>query len=118
MQIAFDRAVHGALEYMSGLVVSIPKQIDKWLGIAAVAGLKKNPEPLKAKVKLWLEMAGILTDGMVDLKTLKESLDAAFAEVPSVSYFGFTFTVEDVPALIATMQQGASPATVTTEAVE
>lgn len=117
MQITLDKAVDGVLNYMSDLVVSIPKQIDKWLGVAAVTGLKKNPEPLKTKTRSWLEMAGILSGDLVELDNLKSSLEAAFAAVPKISYFGFTFSLEDVPALLAKMQQGESPAPVTTEAV-
>ena len=117
MRISFDKAVNCALEYMSDLVITIPKQIDKWLGTAAVVGLKTNPEPIKAKVRPWLEMAGILSGGMVNIETLKSSLEAAFAAVPRITYFGFTFTIDDVPVLLAKMQQGESPTPVTTEVV-
>lgn len=117
MQITLDKAVDGALNYMSDLVGTIQKQVDRWLGTAAVAGLKNNPAQLKAKIRSWLEMAGILSGDMVDLEALKSSLEAAFAAVPKISYFGFTFCLDDVPALLAKMQQGESPAPVTTEAI-
>jgi hypothetical protein len=56
------------------------------------------------KVKPWAEMAGIVTDGMVNVETLKAALAEAFENVPKVSYFGFSFTVDDAAALLAKMQ--------------
>ena len=75
MQIQLDRAVEGLLGYMSDLVSSIPKDIDKLLGTAAVAGLRKKPGAIVSRVKPWMEMSGILSDNMVDLDTAKYALD-------------------------------------------
>ena len=41
---------------------------------------------------------------MVNLDSAKAALDLAFANVPKVSYFGFSFTSDDVPVLLAKMQ--------------
>lgn len=49
-------------------------------------------------------MSGILVDNSVNLESAKAALDMAFANVPSVSYFGFTFTADDAAALLAKMQ--------------
>lgn len=78
---------------------------DCFLGFAALGALKSNPAALVSKVKPWMEMSGILdAGGMVNFDSVKAALDMAFANVPKVSYFGFSFTSEDVPVLLAKMQ--------------
>lgn len=42
--------------------------------------------------------------GLQNIDSAKAALDLAFANVPKVSYFGFSFTSDDVPALLAKMQ--------------
>lgn len=104
MQISLEKAVDAFIGWMADLVVQIPKMGDRFLGFAALGSLKKNPNILVSKVKPWLEMSGILSENMVDLDSAKAALDMAFANVPRVNYFGFTFTSEDVPTLLAKMQ--------------
>ena len=104
MQISLEKAVDGFIGFMADQVASIPKMGDRFLGFAALGALKRNPVQLVGKVKPWLEMSGILVDNMVDVDAAKAALDMAFANVPKVSYFGFSFTSEDVPALLAKMQ--------------
>jgi len=103
MQISLEKAVDGFIGFMADQVATIPKAGDRFLGFAALGALKRNPVQLVGKVKPWLEMSGILADNMVDVDSAKAALDLAFANVPKVSYFGFSFTAEDVPALIAKM---------------
>lgn len=104
MQISLEKAVSGFVSYMADQVAGIPKMGDRFLGFAALGALKSNPGVLVNKVKPWMEMAGIVTDGMVNVETLKAALAEAFENVPKVSYFGFTFTVDDAAALLAKMQ--------------
>lgn len=104
MQISLEKAVDGFIGFMADQVAAIPKMSDRFLGFAALGALKSNPGALVNKVKPWMEMSGILVDNMVDVDAAKAALDMAFANVPKVSYFGFSFTSEDVPALLAKMQ--------------
>ena len=109
MQIPLERAVDTFIGYMSEQVAKIPKGIERFLGFLALGGLKNNPSSIISKIRPWMEMAGILTDNMVDVRTAKAALDMAFANVPNVSYFGFTFTSDDVDALIGKMQGVTEP---------
>lgn len=104
MQIALDKAVEGFISYMADQVAGIPKMADRFLGFGALGALKSNPSGLIAKIKPWMEMAGIVTDDMVDIDMLKAALAEAFENVPKVSYFGFTFGIEDAAALLKKMQ--------------
>ena len=41
---------------------------------------------------------------MINVDTLRAALAEAFENVPSVTYFGFTFTIDDAAALLKKMQ--------------
>lgn len=104
MKIGLDKAVDAFIGYMADQVALIPKLGDRFLGFAALGSLKANPDVLVAKVKPWAEMAGIVTEGKVDFDLLKAAFEEAFANVPKVSYFGFSFTAEDAASLLRRMQ--------------
>jgi len=103
MKIAIEKAVDAFLGFMADQVALIPKLGDRFLGFAALGSLKSNPAMLINKVRPWAEMAGIVTDGMVNVDALKAALSTAFANEPSVSYFGFKFTKDDANALLKKM---------------
>jgi len=104
MHISLDKAVDGFISYMADQVSAIPKLGDRFLGFGALGALKSTPATLVNKVKPWMEMAGIVTDGMVNVDVLKAALAEAFENVPKVQYFGFTFTIDDAAALLEKMQ--------------
>jgi hypothetical protein len=104
MHITIDKAVDGFIGFMADNVSSIQKMGDRFLGFAALGALKNNPAVLVNKVKPWLEMAGIVSNGEVNVDLLRLALDEAFRNVPKISYFGFTFTSDDAAALVAKMQ--------------
>ena len=104
MQISLDKAVRGFISYMADQVAGIPKLGERFLGYGALGALRSNPAALMSKVKPWMEMAGIVSEGMVEVDLLKAALQEAFQNVPKVQYFGFTFTIEDAAALLAKMQ--------------
>jgi len=104
MQIPLENAVDKFIGYMSDQVATIPKLGDRFLGFAALGSLKSNPAMLINKVKPWAEMAGIVTDGMVDTDMVRAALTTAFSNVPRVSYFGFTFTSDDAATLLNRME--------------
>lgn len=101
MQIQLEKAVEGFIGYMADLVTQIPKVGDRFLGFAALGALRNNPSALISKIRPWMEMSGILSENMVNIDAARAALDMAFANVPRVSYFGFSFTSEDVPALLS-----------------
>lgn len=108
MHIQFDRAVDTFVAFMSEQVAKIPKDFPKWLGFGGLAAIKFNPKHLKDKVAPYLEMFGVLNDGMVDIDMLKTVLDSAFKNVPKISYLNFTFDASDGDGLVAKMQGFAS----------
>ena len=104
MKIELEKAVDAFLAFMADQVSLIPNLGERFLGYGALGALKANPGILVNKVKPWAEMTGIVDDGMVDMDMLKAALSTAFENVPKVSYFGFTFTEEDVATLIKKLQ--------------
>lgn len=107
MQISVEKAVDAFIGYMADQVASIPKGINRWLGFGSLAALKGNPSMIVNNVKPYLEMVGIIKDGMVDTDMARMFLENAFANEPRLSYFNFTFTADDIPALMSKMQEAA-----------
>lgn len=108
MHISFDKAVDTFIAFMSEQVAKVPKDFPKWLGFGGLAAIKFNPNPLKEKVAPYLDMFGVLRDGVIDIEMLKTVLDSAFKNVPKLTYLNFTFDVGDADGLIAKMQGVAS----------
>lgn len=108
MHIQFDRAVETFIAFMSEQVAKVPKDFPKWLGFGGLAAIKFNTRPFKEKVAPYLEMFGVLHDGMIDIGMLEKVLDSAFENVPKLTYLNFTFDVSDADGLIAKMQEVAS----------
>jgi len=109
MKIELENAIDAFIGFMADQVAGIPKLGERFLAYAALGSLKANPDLLADKVKPWGEMAGIIVeDEMVDLEMLKAALSEAFAQVPKVSYFGFTFTSDDAASLLKRMQKEAA----------
>lgn len=105
MKITLEKAVDTFIGYMADLVATIPHGVSRWLGFGSLASLKKNPALIVNNVKQYLEMAGIVEDGMVDTERVRDFLEGAFANEPKIAYFNFTFTAEDIPALLAKMKE-------------
>lgn len=109
MKIGLEQAVHSFLGFMADQVAQIPKLGDRFLAYGALGALKANPAVITAKVKPWGEMAGLVADGKVDLDLLKAAFAEAFAQVPKVSYFGFSFGQDDAEALLKRMLNTGEP---------
>ena len=108
MHIQFDRAVDVFIEFLAEQVAKVPKELPKWLGFFGLAGAKLKKDYIKEKVRPYLEMFGVLENGMVDIGMMKTALDSAFKNVPKLSYLNFTFDVSDADGLVAKMQEVAS----------
>ena len=104
MQISIDKAIDGFIGFMADNVATISKLTDRFLGFGALGALRSNPNAIVSKVYPWMEMAGIADEDQINVDTLKAALTEAFKNVPKVSYFGFTFTADDIPNLLAKMQ--------------
>jgi hypothetical protein len=109
MKIGLDHAVNSFIAFMADQVPQISNIGNRFLAYAALGSLKANPGIIIAKVKPWGEMAGIVADDKVDLDLLKASFSSAFAQVPKVNYFGFTFTQDDADTLLKRMQNAGEP---------
>lgn len=108
MHIQFDRAVDVFIAFLAEQVAKVPKELPKWLGFFGLAGAKLKKDYIKEKVRPYLEMFGVLENGMVDIGMMKAALDSAFKNVPKLSYLNFTFDVSDADGLVAKMQEVAS----------
>ena len=104
MHITLEKAMDAFYEFMADQVMTINNLGLRFAGLISVGALKKNPEGLLSKVKPWMEMSGILKDGMVDVEAMKMGLDNAFSVMPKLSYLGFGFTSEDASALLSKME--------------
>ena len=104
MQIPLDRAVSGLVAYMRDLVSQISNPLEQFAGHFILGSLENNSSGLVAKLRPWMEMSGVLSGNMVNLDSLKTAMDNAFANVPKLSYLGWTFTADDTSALLAKIQ--------------
>ena len=111
MQISLEKAVDGFVAFMADQVNLIPRTSDKFVAYAALGALKAKPKAVIGQFKPKLEMIGILNGDSVDLESVKAALDNAFLNIPKASFFGFTFSAEDVPVLLAKMHGTAVPET-------
>lgn len=104
MQVSLDQAVKGIVEYVElDTLPLLPNGVKKLGAYMAVAGLKRNPTILLKPYEQFLKVAGVLSeDGkIVDVDVLSEIVKSAFAKVPTVNIFGFTFEVQDVDKLVS-----------------
>ncbi len=108
MRISYDKAVDIFIAFMSEQFAKVPKDLPKWLGLFGLAGAKLKKDPVKEKMKPYLEMFGVLENDMIDIGMLKTGLDSAFNNVPKLTYLNFTFDVSDADGLVAKMQGVAS----------
>lgn len=108
MQISFDRAVGAFIDFMAEQTPKITDNWVKWLSIGGLAVAKQDPSKLKKAMQPWLEMAGVLDNGMVDIDMLKVALDEAFNAVPEIGYLNFRFHNDDGRSLVAKLRGVAS----------
>lgn len=103
MKIPLEQAVGGLVSFLSGEASKISSMGDKFLMYGALGAIKANPSRVLAKYIETMEMLGIVSEGMVDVDAVKSALDSAFDAVPNFHAIGFTFTRDDVPALVRNM---------------
>lgn len=108
MQISLEKAVEGFVAFMAEQVNLIPRISDRFVAYGALGALKAKPKAAIGQFRPQLEMIGILDGETVDLDSVKAAIDNAFLNIPKVSFFGFTFSADDVPALLAKMHGHSS----------
>jgi len=104
MGIALDQAVNGLASYAElDVLPLLPNGVKKIGAYMAVASFKRNPSVILKPYEQYLKMFGVVSeDGKtVDVDALAESLKSAFAKVPNVELFGFTFEDQDVDKLVS-----------------
>lgn len=87
-------------------VVSLmPNGVNKFLSYAAIAAMRGNSAQFLKPYENVLASLGILNEShdMVDEAALKNILSEAFANMPSVTWMGFTFTSSDTEKLYRRM---------------
>ena len=64
---------------------------------------RQNPEQFVRPYEKWLRMTGIMSDGGIDEQALCYAIESAFSEMKSVSFLGFTFSMQDAERLLQRM---------------
>ena len=118
MKITLEKAMEALSDFMTEQVNTIRDPLKHSAGLFIVGALRKNPEGLMAKARSWLEMAGVVSDNMVDVDVFKAGLDNVFASVPKISYLGFGINADEAASLVARMVSKAQAANVTVSEVE
>lgn len=114
MKITLEKAMDALSEFLTEQVHTIKDIAKHSAGLFIVGALRKNPEGIMSKIAPWLEMSGILADGMVDVDVFKAGVDNIFANVPKVSYLGFGIDANEASNLVAKMMSKASHSATTT----
>lgn len=114
MKITLETAIDALAEFLTEQVNTIKDIAKHSVGLFIVGALRKNPEGVVSKVRPWMEMSGILSEGMVDVDVFKAGVDNIFANIPKVSYLGFGINADEAASLISKMKSKAAPATTTT----
>lgn len=77
--------------------------VAKFVALMAVGAMRNNPASFVKQYEPLLKSFGILSeDGlMVDETCLRAAMNEAFANMPKVSWMGFTFTQDDAAKLMS-----------------
>lgn len=107
MKVSLEKAMEALSGFMLDQVKTVNDHLKRSVGMFVVGAIAKNPEGLVSRVSPWLEMTGVLSDGMVDVDTFKAGLDSMFASTPKVSYLGFGITADEAEGLVNRMRSFA-----------
>lgn len=102
-------AIEGVIAFVTNDVLpSMPNGVKKFASYVALGALKTNPEPALKPYESFLKMSGIMSDdgSTIDEMKLATALTTAFANIPSVDFLGFTFTVDDANKLVERISKG------------
>ena len=104
MNISLEQAVKGVADYVElDTLPLMQNSLKKFGAYIAVEGFRRNPTMIVKPYEQFLKTLGVLSeDGkIVDVDVLTDIVKSAFAKLPSVSVFGFTFEVQDVDKLVS-----------------
>ena len=104
MNIALEQAIKGLADYVElDTLPLLPNGLKKLGAYIAVEGFRRNPTVVLKPYEQFLKAIGILSeDGkIVNVDALADVVKSAFAKLPSVSVFEFTFDVQDVDKLVS-----------------
>ena len=108
--IPLKNAMEGVISFaLNDVLPSMPNNIKKFGAYMALGALKTNPEPAVKPYIPFLQMSGIISEdgSTVDEQKLAVAFSDAFANMPSVDFLGFKFSVDDANKLISRIQKGA-----------
>ena len=108
--VPLKTAMDGVLSFVANDVLpSMPNNLKKFGAYMALGALKANPEPAVRPYMPFLKMSGIVTDDgtAVDESRLATAFSDAFANMSSVDFLGFTYSVDDANKLINRISKGA-----------
>lgn len=99
--IPTQQLIDGVTQFaVNDVIPSMPNGVPKFLAYAAVGAMKGNSRALLQTYFPVLKKVGIMqSDDVVDEVALKNALTEAFANVPNVQLFGFTFDSSDTEKL-------------------
>lgn len=109
MKVTLDKAVEALSEFMAEQVNTIHDPLKRSVGMFVVGAVGRNPENLMSRARPWLEMSGVLSDGVVDVDVFKSGLDSMFASSPKLSYLGFGISAVEADGLVNKMRARAIP---------
>jgi hypothetical protein len=108
--VPMKTAMEGVLAFAANdILPSMPNGIKKFGAYMALGALKTNPEPAIKPYLPFLQMSGIVSEdgSTVDEQKLAMAFSDAFANMPTVDFLGFTFSVDDANKLINRISKGA-----------
>lgn len=104
MNISLEQAVKGVADYVELDTLPLMQNSARKFGAyVAVEAFRRNPTMIVKPYEQFLKTLGVLSeDGkIVNVDVLADIVKSAFAKLPSVSVFGFTFEVQDVDKLVS-----------------
>lgn len=104
MNVSLEQAVKGVADYVELDTLPLMQNSARKFGAyVAVEAFRRNPTMIVKPYEQFLKTLGVLSeDGkIVNVDVLADIVKSAFAKLPSVSVFGFTFEVQDVDKLVS-----------------
>ena len=104
MNVSLEQAVKGVADYVELDTLPLMQNSARKFGAyVAVEAFRRNPTMIVKPYEQFLKTLGVLSEdgNIVNVDVLADIVKSAFAKLPSVSVFGFTFEVQDVDKLVS-----------------
>lgn len=105
MRIPMQKATDSLVSYLGTQATQIQSMRDRFIMFAALGAAKANPANLLGPYMNALRMVGVVDEqGMVCTEAVRSAMQNAFANVPSFSALGFTFSQADAEEFLRIME--------------